>query len=52
MKKNNTLYLFLGLLVLLPTMLIPAEWGWAEQRDDRFLLLYSNDVRGELEPCG
>lgn len=36
------------LLILLLSLAVPA-WAAAP---DRFLVLYSNDVHGETEPCG
>jgi len=46
--KLTTLILFL----LLPAMLLPVLAAGATGDDGHFLLIYCNDVRGTLEPCG
>lgn len=46
-KSILSLFLFLSLCsALLPTV------GRAADNRHQFLLFYSNDVRGETEPCG
>jgi len=40
------------LLLVLLSILIPTGNTRAQQAEHHFLLLYSNDMRAELEPCG
>ncbi|WP_456384817.1 hypothetical protein [Desulfolithobacter sp.] len=50
-RKNNRLFLLL-LFFLLVASLLPAAGHTRQDTGEQFLFFYSNDIRGETEPCG
>lgn len=50
MQRKNSCFLLL--FILLSACLLPVAGHTRQAADEQFLFFYSNDIRGETEPCG